>query len=58
MIGWIETIHMKQSLQRHLKLDYFLMDYRPKAHRFYLIDFGLSKKMSSEEQHTHRLLRQ
>jgi casein kinase 1 len=44
MIERIEFVHKKQFLHRDVKPDNFLMGFGPKAHKLYLIDFGLAKK--------------
>jgi casein kinase 1 len=44
MLERIEFVHKKQFLHRDVKPDNFLMGYGPKAHKLYLIDFGLAKK--------------
>ena len=44
MLERIEFVHRKQFLHRDVKPDNFLMGVGSKAHRLYLIDFGLAKK--------------
>ena len=44
MLSRIEFVHNKQFLHRDIKPDNFLIGASKRAHRVYMIDFGLAKK--------------
>jgi casein kinase 1 len=49
MIERIEYVHGKHYLHRDVKPENFVMGNGKKAHRLYLIDFGIAKKYLTEK---------
>ncbi len=49
MLSRIEFVHSKQFLHRDIKPDNFLIGTSKKAHRVYMIDFGLAKKFIQKD---------